>query len=171
MEKNWKGLISTDALNGPGSLIRSSIFKKTKYSDINFFFGPEDVELSQRIKKFGKIGVLLDSKIYHEVAQSSKLTGSSKRSYYEYKSQILLIRSIYSFPLFCISIFYFIFGLMFQFIFYKLNNDKKNDFKLKMKYLALKDYFKGKLGVSDLIETNPEKNKRKYLTKYLKIFK
>ena len=48
---------------------------------------------------------------------------------------------------------------------------KKNDFKLKMKYLALKDYFKGKLGVSDLIETNPEKNKRKYLTKYLKIFK
>ena len=118
LEKNWKGIISTDALNGPGSLIRSAVFKKTKYSDVEFFFGPEDVELSNRIKRFGKIAVFLDSKIYHEVAQSSKLTGLNKRSYYEYKSQILLIKKIYSKPLFYISLLFFILGLFVQSIFF-----------------------------------------------------
>lgn len=170
LEKNWKGIISTDALNGPGSLIRSAVFKKTKYSDVEFFFGPEDVELSNRIKRFGKIAVFLDSKIYHEVAQSSKLTGLNKRSYYEYKSQILLVRKIYSFPIFCISILYFILGLLFQTIIYKLINNKKNDYKIHMKYLALFDYLNNNLGISDLIQINKEKNKKKYIKEYLKIF-
>ena len=112
----------------------------------------------------------MDSKIYHEVAQSSKLTGLNKRSYYEYKSQILLIRKIYSFPIFIISILYFILGLFFQTIIYKLINNKKNDYKINMKYLALIDYLKNNLGVSDLIQINKEKNKKKYIKEYLKIF-
>ena len=171
LEKNWRGLISTDSLNGPGSLIRAKVFKKTKYSDIDFFFGPEDVELSQRIKKFGKIGVLLDSKIYHEVAQSSKLTGIDQRTYYEYKSQILLIRYIYSFPIFSISILYFILGLVYQSIVYNLIRNKLYKLKIKMKYKALNDFYKNKLGVSDLMYMNQEKNKRNHIKKYIKIFR
>ena len=83
------------------------------------FLGPEDIELSHRIKKHGKIVVMLDSKIYHEVAQSSKLTGQSKRSYYEYKSQIYWLK-IYAKPLFYISLFIFYFRIIFQSIFFYL---------------------------------------------------
>lgn len=170
LEKNWKGLMYTDTLNGPGSLIRSEVFKKIKYSDIDFFFGPEDIELSHRIKKLGKIVVMLDSKIYHEVAQSSRLTGQSKRSYYEYKSQILLIKKIYAKPVFYISLLYFIFGLFFQSIFFLFNSNINSKTKISMKYYALKDFFYGRLGKKDLIELNRETNKQSHIKKYIKIF-
>ena len=170
LEKNWKGLMHTDTLNGPGSLIRSEVFKKIKYSDIDFFFGPEDIELSHRIKKLGKIVVMLDSKIYHEVAQSSKLTGQTKRSYYEYKSQILLIKKIYNKPLFYISLLFFIFRLFFQSIFSLFDSKVINKNKINMKYHALKDFFYGRLGKKDLIELNYEKNKQSHIKKYIKIF-
>lgn len=171
LEKKWKGLISTDSLNGPGSLIRSIVFNYTKYSDIDFFFGPEDVELSQRIKKIGKIGVLLDSKIYHEVAQSSKLTGLSKRTYYEYKSQMLLIKKIYSFPILLISILYFVSGLVIQSIYHIFNRKIETKIKISMKYLSLIDFLKTKLGVQDLKELNKEKNKKLHIKNYLNVFR
>ena len=47
--KNWKGINGTDTLNGPGSIIRSKILNKTGLSDPEFF-GPEDMELSIRLK-------------------------------------------------------------------------------------------------------------------------
>ena len=85
--KNWKGINGTDTLNGPGSIIRSKILNKTGLSDPEFF-GPEDMELSIRLKKYGKICVNLDSVIYHEVAKSATITGQNTRKYYEIKSYI-----------------------------------------------------------------------------------
>ena len=85
LSKNWKGFLSTDTLNGPVSVIRSNI--KTGLSDPEFF-GPEDMELSIRLKKYGKICVNLDSVIYHEVAKSAEITGQNIRKYYEIKSYI-----------------------------------------------------------------------------------
>ena len=38
LSKNWRGLIDTDTLNGPGSIIRSKILNKTGLSDPEFFF-------------------------------------------------------------------------------------------------------------------------------------
>ena len=55
--------------------------KKTGLSDPEFFFGPEDMDLSIRLKKYGKIVVNLDSIIYHEVAKSASLTGQEIRKY------------------------------------------------------------------------------------------
>ena len=109
--KNWKGLGETDALNGPGSLIRAAALKKSGLASSDFFFGPEDLELSFRLKKFGKIGVLLDSEIYHEVAQSAKKESNiykvdnslreeliiRSRKYKELKSYLILIKKIGSF--------------------------------------------------------------------------
>ena len=170
LEKNWKGLIATDTLNGPGSLIRSKAFNKTKFSDIDFFFGPEDIELSYRLKKIGKIGVYLDSKIFHEVAQSSKFTGQYKRTYYEYKSQILLVDKIYPKIISYFSIFYFIFNIFLHIIFYIIFPKKNIKFKIKLKIIVLIDFFAKKLGVFDLMKENYNVKNKKIINKYIRLF-
>ena len=38
LSSNWKGIIYTDTLNGPGSVIRSKVLKKTGLSDPEFFW-------------------------------------------------------------------------------------------------------------------------------------
>ena len=95
--KNWKGWRYTDALNGPGSLIRVEILRKTGLASNDFFFGPEDIELSFRLSKKGKLGVNLESEIYHEVAQSIKIDLNNNRSYQEFKSYLILIKKIGTF--------------------------------------------------------------------------
>ena len=169
LSKNWKGLIETDTLNGPGSLIRSSAFKKTGYSDPNFFFGPEDMDLSNRLKKIGKIIVNLDSEIYHEVAQSALITGMSKRTYYEYKSHLYLLKKIYSYPIFLTSLLIFVSSIMYNILFYVFFFKKDLFFKINIKFKALKDLLGMKLGVYDMINLN-KNNKIKFIKDYLRIF-
>jgi GT2 family glycosyltransferase len=170
LEKNWKGLIKTDTLNGPGSLIRSNVFNKTKFSNIDFFFGPEDIELSQRLKKLGKIGVYLDSKIFHEVARSSVLTGKFKRTYYEYKSQLLLVDKIYPKYLSFLSQIYFLLNLFLHMLLIIVYPTKLIRFKTKVKILALKDFYLNKLGIYDLKNENIENKNKKEINKYIAIF-
>lgn len=170
LEKKWKGLIKTDTLNGPGSLIRSNVFNKTKFSNINFFFGQEDIELSQRLKKLGKIGVYLDSKIFHEVARSSVLTGKYKRTYYEYKSQLLLVDKIYPKYLSYISQIYFLVNLLLHSLLIIVYPTEKIRFKTKIKVHALKDFFLNKLGINDLMSENIKNKNKKEINKYISIF-
>ena len=47
--KKFNGLIKTDAIAGCASIMRSSRLKKIGLSDVDFFYGPEDVEFSRRI--------------------------------------------------------------------------------------------------------------------------
>ena len=95
--RNWQGLSHTDALNGPGSLIRVEALKKVGLASNDFFFGPEDIELSCRLSNLGKLGVFSDSVIYHEVAQSIRIDFNNNRSYQEFKSYLILIKKIGSF--------------------------------------------------------------------------
>ena len=76
----------------PGQL--EAFLRKTGLSDPEFFFGPEDMELSLRLRKFGKLAVNLDSTIYHEVAKSAKITGISTRKYYEIKSYLYFLKKL-----------------------------------------------------------------------------
>lgn len=169
LSKNWKGFIETDTLNGPGSLIRSVAFEKIGYSDPNFFFGPEDMDLSDRLKKIGKIIVNLDSEIYHEVAQSASITGISKRTYYEYKSHLYLLKKIYSYPIFLASLLIFMIGIVYNILIFALFFKKDFFLKVNIKYKALKDILRMKLGVYDMINLN-ENHKIKFIKEYLKIF-
>ena len=68
------------------------ILKKTGLGDEDFFFGPEDTELSFRLKKFGKIVANLDLVTFHKVTSSSNISGWLSRSYYETKGFLLLIK-------------------------------------------------------------------------------
>ena len=165
---NWKGFKKTDFLNGPGSLIRTSVLKKTGLSNIQFFFGPEDIELSNRLKNFGKLMVCLDSTIFHEVAQSQDITGRKKRRYNEMKSSLLLIKLIGSFKDKFFGYNFFIIRLLYYFVSSIIFKNNLSQFFISLH--AFKDFFIGRLGISDLREINFDV-KEKELLRYIKKFK
>ena len=97
------------------SFYRSDVLKKSGIGDEDFFFGPEDTELSHRINKIGKIAVNLDLKTFHKVTSSSKISGWLSRSYYETKGFLLLIQKtgnimdkLIGYPYFILRIPYFL---------------------------------------------------------------
>ena len=92
-----KGIVNTDAIAGCASIMRSSRLRKVGLSDPEFFYGPEDVEFSRRIfSKSGSLIVDRDVKIYHGVTQSF-INYSKRKTYYEYKYRLLLIKKIGNF--------------------------------------------------------------------------
>lgn len=96
-DEMWTGIIESDAVNGPGSVYRCNLLKLTGLADEDFFYGPEDVELSQRLRRYGKIIVNCNVKVFHEVAKSATISGIKKRTYMEHKSFLILIKKIGSF--------------------------------------------------------------------------
>ena len=91
---NINGTANTDAIAGCASFMRVNVLKKSKLSDPDFFYGPEDIELSYRLKKFGDLKVNLDVRIYHKISQSFKDHHKLRRLYFEYKYRLLLIKKI-----------------------------------------------------------------------------
>ena len=92
--KNYSGLINTDAIVGCASIMRTSSLKKAGLSDPDFFYGEEDIELSQRLKKNGgNLIIDLDNKIYHKVS-SGVGSNWAKNIYYNYKYRLVLIKKI-----------------------------------------------------------------------------
>ena len=174
--KNWKGLHETDSLNGPGSLISVAALKKSGLASSDFFFGPEDIELSFRLKKFGKLGVLLDSEIYHEVAQSAKKELNINNAHYslrkkliinsrEYKtskSYLILIKKIGSFWDKLFGYGYFLIKLVFFLLF---------DYsKFKILFKAINHFILKKYGKFDLFINNKNVNNvHSKIKNYLKI--
>ena len=97
------------------------ILKKTGLGDEDFFFGPEDTELSFRLKKFGKIIANLDLVTFHKVTSSSNISGWLSRSYYETKGFLLLIKKtgnlwdkLIGYSYFILRIPYFLILLIFK---------------------------------------------------------
>jgi len=88
---NYKGIIETDAVAGCCSFYRTEVFKISGLEDEDFEFGPEDVELSFRLKKIGKLIVNLDAVTFHKIATSINVSGWYYRSYNETKGFLLLI--------------------------------------------------------------------------------
>ena len=73
-------------------IYRTEILKVSGLEDEDFEFGPEDIELSFRLKKIGKLVVNLDVLTFHKIAMSVYVSGWFYRSYNETKGFLLLIK-------------------------------------------------------------------------------
>ena len=89
---NYKGIVETDAIAGCCSFYKTTIFKISGLEDEDFIFGPEDAELSFRLKKVGRLIVNLDAIVFHKIAQSINVSGWYYRSYNETKGFLMLIQ-------------------------------------------------------------------------------
>ena len=144
--KNYSNRTKTDAIAGCASVMRCSRLKKVGLSDKDFFYGPEDVELSRRLFTVdGSLVVDRDSKIYHSVTQS--FVGLNKRRiYFEYKYRLVLIRKIGTwhdkFFGYSISLIKF---MLYVFFFFK----KRHRIKIQPVFFAIVHFYKNKLGAFD----------------------
>jgi len=93
-DKSYNGIIDTDTVAGCCSFYKTDIFKTSGLEDEDFEFGPEDIELSFRLKKLGKLIVNLDAVTFHKIATSINVSGWYYRSYNETKGFLLLIKKI-----------------------------------------------------------------------------
>jgi len=89
---NYKGIVETDAVAGCCSFYKTTIFKISGLEDEEFIFGPDDAELSFRLKKVGRLIVNLDAVAFHKIAQSINVSGLYFRSYNETKGFLMLIQ-------------------------------------------------------------------------------
>ena len=89
---NYSGMAETDAVAGCCSFYRTEVFKISGLEDEDFEFGPEDTELSFRLKKVGKLIVNFDVVTFHKIATSINVSGWYYRSYNETKGFLLLIK-------------------------------------------------------------------------------
>lgn len=144
-------LAKTDSIAGCASIMRTNRLKLVGLSDKDFFYGPEDVELSFRLKQDkDSLAVSLNNKIYHKVTQSFR-NFSKRRMYYEYKYRLLLISKIGSFSdkLFGYSVSII---KWFAYCFFFMN--KKHRLKIVPVAFSIFDFFSHNLGDFD------RKNKR-----------
>ena len=140
------GLTITDSIAGCASIMRAKRINQVGLSDKDFFYGPEDVEYSKRLfTKKGSLIVDLNSKIYHSVSQSF-IGLDRKRTYFEYKYRLVLIKKIGTisdkFLGYSISILKLI---IYLFLFFKL----KHRLKIAPVSLAILHFFQKKYGEFD----------------------
>ena len=89
---SYKDIIETDMIAGCCSFYKTEVFKTTGLEDEDFIFGPDDAELSFRLKKIGKLVVNLNSETFHKIASSINVSGWYFRSYNETKGFLMLIQ-------------------------------------------------------------------------------
>jgi GT2 family glycosyltransferase len=145
-DKKYSGVINTDAIAGCASVMRSTRLKKIGFSDRDFFYGPEDVELSRRMFTVeGSLIVDRDLKILHSVTQSF-INLNKRRIYFEYKYRLVLIKKIGTFfdKVFgySLSIIKFI---LYIFLIFK----KRHRIKIQPVFFALIHFYQNKLGDFD----------------------
>jgi GT2 family glycosyltransferase len=90
--ENLKGIIETDVVAGCCSFYKTSIIKEVGLEDESFKFGPDDAELSHRLKKRGKLVANLNTYTFHKIARSIEVSGWFYRSYNETRGFLLLIK-------------------------------------------------------------------------------
>lgn len=86
--------IEVDAIAGAVSVYRVQKLERSGLGDEDFFYGPEDIELSFRLKKVGKLICNLQAIAYHKIAKSSVYDKNFKRIYYNLYGFLLLIKKI-----------------------------------------------------------------------------
>ena len=91
---SYKGTKLTDAIAGACSFYKTIYLKKYGTGDEDFFFGPEDIELSWRLKKHGNLVVNQDALAYHKIARSSAVSGIRIRTLNECFGFLMLIKKI-----------------------------------------------------------------------------
>jgi len=133
------GIIETDAICGCCSFYRIEKLKLSGLGDEEFFLGPEDIELSFRLKKFGKLISNLDCYTFHKIARSSVVSGKFKRSYTDALGFLLLIKKIGTFSDKLFGYFYFILRIPYFLILLILKKREKDRFYGY--FLGCKDFF------------------------------
>jgi len=139
----YKGIILTDAICGACVMYKTNILRKVGLPDEDFFFGPEDIEISQRIKKYGKLLVVnQDYHVYHKVSQSIYVSGIKSRIYFETISWLFLIKKLCNCKDKFLGYSFFLFRSVLHLlrIFYKQDKDRHVGF-----VLGVKDFFFKKL--------------------------
>ena len=121
-----QGLIETDAVCGCCSFYKISALKLSGLGDEDFFLGPEDIELSFRLKKVGKILVNLNTYTLHKIARISEISGKFQRSYTDAIGFLLLIKKIGSFMDKLFGYSYFIIRIPIYYILKIFFNRNKN---------------------------------------------
>jgi len=91
---SYNGIRPTDAIAGACSFYKTSGLKKYGTGDEDFFFGPEDIELSWRLKKHGNLLVNQDAIAYHKIARSTAISGTRIRTLNECFGFLMLIKKI-----------------------------------------------------------------------------
>ena len=142
----FKGLSTTDSICGCCVMFRSEMLKKTSKNkptrktilDEDFFFGPEDMEISNRLKKYGDLLVNLDHYTYHKVSQSIHVSGLQARNYFEAIGWLLIIKKMCTRKDQIIGQIYFIIRSFSHFLRILYVKDKKPHIGF---ILGVKDYF------------------------------
>ena len=142
----FKGIITSDSICGCCVMFKTSIVKKAikdypkrkTVLDEDFFFGPEDMEISHRIKRYGKILVNLDSYAHHKVSQSIFVSGVKSNIYFATIGWLLITKKICNKKDQLITRVFFLLRALLHFmkLFYKKDKDPHIGF-----LLGLKDYF------------------------------
>ena len=129
-------VIETDMVSGCCSIYKASVLKKTGLGDEDFFYGPEDFELSHRLKKYGKL--ICDQRVitYHKIGKSSLIAKEFDRSFQSNLGFLILIKKIGTLSDKLFGYSFFIFRGIYYFFFLK-NYEKKKGY-----YKALKFFFK-----------------------------
>jgi GT2 family glycosyltransferase len=134
-----RGVINTDSICGCCSLYRSSSLLKSGLGDEDFFYGPEDIELSYRLKKFGLLKSNLNSIAFHKIARSSAISGLQVRKYNEIKGFLTLIKKIGSRSDKIVGYTYFFLRIFYYLLLIKKKNGKET---FKGYTRACYDFFK-----------------------------
>jgi GT2 family glycosyltransferase len=142
----FRGLISSDSVCGCCVMFNSNALrnaiknhpKRTMVLDEDFFFGPEDMEISQRLKIHGKILVNLNYHTYHKVSQSIFVSGVRANIYFATIGWLLITKKICNKQDQIITRLYFILRGLINILklFYKKDKNPHIGF-----LLGLKDYF------------------------------
>lgn len=134
----FKGLNTSEGICGCCVMLKSKILRKTGALDEDFFFGPEDIEHSYRLKKYGKLLINLDYFTYHKVSQSIYVSGMKSRTYFETIGWLLIIKKICSLSDRIIGYAYFLLRGFRHFVRLLYKKDKNPHIGF---LLGLKDYF------------------------------
>ena len=92
--KNMIKIKQVDAIAGACSAYNVKTLTKTNLGDEDFFYGPEDIELSYRLRKIGRLFVNQKAIAFHKVATSSSITGIKNRTFQSTFGFLKLIEKI-----------------------------------------------------------------------------
>ena len=104
--------------------------------DEEFFYGPEDIELSYRLKKYGKLVCDQKIKTFHKIGRSSRVAKKSDRIFESTYGFLTLIKKIGTFS---DKLFGYSYFIVRGFYYFLIEKDKEK----KIGYnKALKIFFK-----------------------------
>ena len=136
--ENLNKIIETDSICGCCSIYKSYILKKSGLGDEDFFYGPEDIELSYRLKKYGRLICNQKIKTFHKIARSSSIAKTFDRTYQSTFSFLTLIKKIGSFSDKLFGYSYFILR-GFYYFFVEKDKSKKDGYKKALVNFFLKN--------------------------------